>query len=391
MGLGSALLLEEQPKNLVLMARTNGYIYRDYRKGKSKKKRSLSLSMLRFVVDVVMFIALIASAVATVICTITPNFKPEQLGIVSVVVLAAPIIYIILVCTLFYWIIRWKWTFVGISLIFVIVGMFSVEKYYQIYFKQQATSFHKGNLMVMSYNICAQNKEAIVDSISKLRPSILCVQEYKSDSAFVWDRLGNKYTSTASGSANFSCEIFTNQRIIRQGLIDSLPRFNAIWADILFKKDTIRVVNLHLKSTAITAQDMEFVEGHRYVLDSARTSKIRSITDKLVDNNIYRSAQARKVRQFIDSSAGMNIIVCGDFNDIPLSYTYKTISEPMVDSFMEAGNGYRYTFNGFFRLLPIDYILTSENIEVVSSEVDYSVTLSDHYPIVARLNLKNKK
>ena len=138
------------------MARTNGYIYRDYRKGKSKNKRSLSLSMLRFVVDIVMFIALIASAVATVICTITPSFEPEQLGIVSVVVLAAPIIYIILVCTLFYWIIRWKWTFVGFSLIFVIVGMFSVEKYYQIYFKQQATSFHKGNLMVMSYNICAQ-------------------------------------------------------------------------------------------------------------------------------------------------------------------------------------------------------------------------------------------
>ena len=87
MGLVSALLLEEQPKNLVLMARTNGYIYRDYRKGKSKNKRSLSLSMLRFVVDIVMFIALIASAVATVICTITPSFEPEQLGIVSVVVL----------------------------------------------------------------------------------------------------------------------------------------------------------------------------------------------------------------------------------------------------------------------------------------------------------------
>ena len=67
------------------------------------------------------------------------------------------------------------------------------------------------------------------------------------------------------------------------------------------------------------------------------------------------------------------------------------LTKKMVDTFMEAGNGYRYTFNGFFRLLPIDYILTSENIEVVSSEVDYSVTLSDHYPIVARLNLKNKK
>ena len=373
------------------MARTNGYIYRDYRKGKSKKKRHFSLAVLRFVVDILMLVALISSATAVVIATITPNMEPAEMGIVSIVALGAPIIYIILVCTLFYWIIRWKWTLAVISLAFVIVGMFSVGKYYQIYFKQQATPSHKGGVKVISYNICTQNKEAIVDTLKSMRPNILCVQEYKSDSAAVWERLGNKYTTTASGYAEFSCEIFTNQKILRQGLIDSLPRFNAIWADILCNKDTVRVVNLHLKSTAITAQDMEFVEGHKYMVDSARSSKIRSITDKLVENNIYRSAQARKVRQFIDSSAGMNIIVCGDFNDIPLSYTYKTISEPMVDTFMEAGNGYRYTFNGFFRLLPIDYILTSENIEVVSSEVDYSVTLSDHYPIVARLNLKNKK
>ena len=372
------------------MARTNGYIYRDYRKGKPKTKRRISLSVLRFVIDIVMFITLIASATATVICAITPNIEPEQLGIVSVVALAAPIIYIILVCTLFYWIIRWKWTFVVISLIFVIVGLFSVGKYYQIYFKQQATPFYKGNLMVMSYNICAKSSQAIVDTIAKQRPHILCVQEYKSDSSFVWDRLGKKYTSTASGYAEFSCEIFTNQKIIRQGLIDSLPRFNAIWADILSNKDTIRVINLHLKSTAITAQDMEFVEGHQYMLDSARSSKIKTITDKLVENNIYRSAQARKVREFIDASQHMNLIVCGDFNDVPLSYTYKTISQPLSDTFIEEGNGYRYTFNGFFRLLPIDYILTSKNIEVISSEVDYRINLSDHYPIIARLKLENK-
>lgn len=370
------------------MARTNGYIYRDYRKGKSKKKLSFSLSALRFVVDVVMLIAMLASAVAVVISTVTPNMEPAEMGIVSIVALGAPIIYIILVCTLFYWVIRWKWTFVVISLVFVLVGLFSVGKYYQIYFKQQATPSHKGNIKVMSYNICTQNKEAIVDTIYSIRPNILCVQEYKSDSSFVWERLGNKYTSTASGYADFSCEIFTNQKIIRQGLIDSLPRFNAIWADILCNKDTLRVVNLHLKSTAISAQDIEFVQGHKYVVDSARSSKIRSITDKLVENNIYRSAQARKVREFIDASAGMNLIVCGDFNDVPLSYTYKTISEPLTDSFMEAGNGYRYTFNGFFRLLPIDYILTSESIEVISSEVDYTVTLSDHYPMVARLKIK---
>ena len=152
-------------------------------------------------------------------------------------------------------------------------------------------------------------------------------------------------------------------------------------------KDTIRVINLHLKSTTITAQDIEFVEGHKYVLDSARNSKIKGIADKLVENNIYRSAQARKVAQFIEQSRPMNIVVCGDFNDIPLSYTYKTVAEGLTDAFTLAGAGYRYTFNGFFRLMAIDHMLVSEKINALSYTVDHSITHSDHYPIVTRLKV----
>jgi endonuclease/exonuclease/phosphatase family metal-dependent hydrolase len=132
---------------------------------------------------------------------------------------------------------------------------------------------------------------------------------------------------------------------------------------------------------------MEFVEGHKYVLDSARNSKIRSITDRLVENSIYRGAQARKVKEFIERSQPMKIIVCGDFNDTPLSYTYKTIAQQLTDTFIAAGNGYRYTFNGFFKLLPIDYILASKHFNVLSYEADYTMGFSDHYPVITRMRI----
>ena len=122
-------------------------------------------------------------------------------------------------------------------------------------------------------------------------------------------------------------------------------------------------------------------------MDSARNSKIKSIADRLVENNIYRSAQARKVAQFIEQSRPMKMVVCGDFNDVPLSYTYKTIAKGLTDTYKAAGSGYRYTFDGFFKLLAIDHILVSDNVAILSYEVDYKNELSDHYPVITRLKL----
>ena len=133
---------------------------------------------------------------------------------------------------------------------------------------------------------------------------------------------------------------------------------------------------------------MEFVEGHKYVLDSARNHKIKSITDKLVENTVYRSNQAKKVREFIDQNKGKKLIVCGDFNDVPLSFSYNVIAEPLVNTFVAAGKGYTYTFDGFFKLMAIDHMLVSEQFDVLSYQVDYTMQHSDHYPIISRLKVK---
>ena len=373
------------------MARTNGNIYRDYRKGKKVKTRRFSLSFLLFVLDIIMFVALLLLAAATIICVITPKVTPEQLGLLSTVVLGAPIIYMVLLIVSLYWVLRWKWSIVIFSLIFVIIGSLSVKRYYRIDFKQKPQTNIKNCTKVVCYNIANNDSDSIVSALKAHNPNILCLQEYVSASKERWNELGEKYTSTANGSLDFSCEIFTKYRILKQGLIDSLPRFNAIWADLLISKDTVRVINLHLKSTTITAQDMQFVEGHEYVLDTARNSKLKSIADKLAENNIFRSAQAKKVEEFIIASQPRKMIVCGDFNDVPLSYSYNLIAQSLVDTFIAAGSGYTYTFNGFFKLLAIDHMLTTEHFDILSYEVDYSMNYSDHYPIISRLKLKQDK
>ena len=65
----------------------------------------------------------------------------------------------------------------------------------------------------------------------------------------------------------------------------------------------------------------------------------------------------------------------------------KDIGKNLDDAFLKAGNGSSTSFHDFKFPLRIDYIFTSKNIIPKSYKVDYSVKLSDHYPVIAEFLL----
>ncbi len=82
------------------------------------------------------------------------------------------------------------------------------------------------------------------------------------------------------------------------------------------------------------------------------------------------------------------IILCGDFNDTPASYTYNLLTKKLKDSFVEKGNGFGRTYAGKWPKFRIDYILHDENIKCVEHTV-YKETYTDHYPISSKFILQN--
>ena len=58
-----------------------------------------------------------------------------------------------------------------------------------------------------------------------------------------------------------------------------------------------------------------------------------------------RAKQAILLRQIIDTTV-YPVIICGDFNDTPASYTYHKIKGKYIDGFRQRGNGYGFTFKG---------------------------------------------
>ena len=82
--------------------------------------------------------------------------------------------------------------------------------------------------------------------------------------------------------------------------------------------------------------------------------------------------------------------MCGDFNDTPLSYTYRLMSRGLQDAFREKGRGFSHTYRGFYNTVRIDYVLVSDDFEVLSYEVP-SVEFSDHHPVFVRLKYNSQR
>ena len=105
----------------------------------------------------------------------------------------------------------------------------------------------------------------------------------------------------------------------------------------------------------------------------------------------YRMTWEDAFREYlVKLDAEKPVIVCGDFNDTPLSYTYRLMSRGLQDAFREKGRGFSHTYRGFYNTFRIDYVLVSDDFEVLSYEVP-SVEFSDHHPVFVRLKYNSQR
>jgi len=97
---------------------------------------------------------------------------------------------------------------------------------------------------------------------------------------------------------------------------------------------------------------------------------------------VLRAAQVDSIARVIDDTR-TRILVCGDFNDTPVSYVYRKMARGLRDAFRSCGSGYSHTFRGFYNTLRIDYVLCGglEPITYETIPVDYS----DHHPVLVRM------
>jgi endonuclease/exonuclease/phosphatase family metal-dependent hydrolase len=180
---------------------------------------------------------------------------------------------------------------------------------------------------------------------------------------------------------------FSRYPIVKKGTLKFENTANeSMYTDIVVEGDTIRIINNHLQSVQLRANNYAFLDSLKIRYNDQNIRELHDLSSRLKQAFIKRAEQAKKVSLTIKNSPHP-VIVCGDFNDTPVSYSYHKIRGKLKDAWVETGKGWGNTYSG---RLPfrIDYIFYDSYFKSLEFE-RVKTQLSDHYPILTVLEKRN--
>jgi endonuclease/exonuclease/phosphatase family metal-dependent hydrolase len=296
-----------------------------------------------------------------------------------------PLLVLVNIFFVLYWLINLKKQ-IFISLLILLLNYNNLQALYQWNGKHPIEP--KG-FALMSYNVRLFNaynwiKQKGIDVeisnyIKDQNPGILCLQEYKTDKQTDFSQYKFKHIVLKGTKRKTGLAIYSHYKIINRGNLDFPDTYNnAIWADIVIGKDTLRLYNIHLQSFKIVNPE-DLVEQNKL-----KTGK------KLQKVFAEQEKQARKIQAHI-AKTRYPVIISGDFNNTAFSSIYRILKQGKNDALVQAGEGFGFTWRYKWLPLRIDFILTDENkIEILKFNTLDHIKYSDHFPIKAILSFKNE-
>ena len=165
----------------------------------------------------------------------------------------------------------------------------------------------------------------------------------------------------------------------------------AMWVDIeipseykFLRNARIRIYNLHLQSFRFAKKDYEVMQKQTQQKEIDMEGS-KGIITRLSLGYQRRAQQVGIVKQSV-LDCDFPKVICGDFNDIPVSYSYRQLSAGMRDAFVEAGRGLETTYKGSMPSFRIDYLLFDNPMRAVSYKSIKEVP-SDHKLLVTELQV----
>jgi endonuclease/exonuclease/phosphatase family metal-dependent hydrolase len=370
-------------------------------------------------------LALIVLLLSCAAVYIDPNWFWQ----LSFVGFAFPVVLVVNVLFLFIWII-WRQRFGLIPLIAIALTWKFIHSTFAFNFFQDHgpsgppfRGLGAGSIKLMTWNVKifdlynwshnTETRHKMMELIKKEKPDVLCMQEFYTNNRdfhnveFIRDTLGYKYFYFPpaveitqgprnqmqkllwhGGSVNHEWGVATFSKfpILDTGIVDFGKTLSngCIYTDISMNDKTVRVYNVHFQSIHLGTEDYAALDS----LEETKTTSwtgVKGIMRKMKSAYTKRAIQADDVARSMNDDPGAKII-CGDFNDVPVSYTYNTVSKNMQDAFIEKSSGFGATFANKFSIFRIDYTLFDPSIKINSYKTLHR-ELSDHYPVVVSFSL----
>ena len=333
---------------------------------------------------------------AYVIVLLSFNVDPQQFTLGVLAAMLVPILSIITIILSIYQLLKRKLSWNGfIAAVLLLTSLFQLSKMVAI--NNEPT---RGEIKVISFNASffriptvyseayfkpdiPTTNDKMIDWILEQDADYLFIQEFFNDEKSpyfnnldaIMERGGyvdhyyiNKPrhdNGTSRGLIVFSKSPILKKRQLFLGE----NRFNGA-TEVLttWNEDTIRLVNVHLKSSAFNLRkNLKSVGG------------IIHETKKFFNDGKLKAKQTNLILDEVEDNE-LPTIVCGDFNSTRYSYVIDKIKGRYKNAFEEVGNGFGFTFLGWFRMpLKLDHQFCSEQFEPQSIEVVDSEAYSDHF------------
>lgn len=371
-------------------------------RAKNKKLR------FRKIVKWAIFATNVAAIVLLLLSMLAWRVSPLKTNLFSYIGLGFGFVFFVNICYLFLWIFFSKWKLALISFATIVVCHAPILTFFPLHLFPSKPP--KTAIKILTYNVKGfaneNNKDAkehpIMDYIVNTDADIVCLQEYlvsKTGQSIISQRDVNRFLNKyphrsvvgleSSGRYHtYGLACFSKFPIEKTEEVVFQSSYNgAAVYTININGKKYRVANVHLESNSITAEDKklysDFLQNSEEVNIEDVTTNIRA---KLGSAYRTRAHQVKKVKDAIARQETEGVIICGDFNDTPISYTYAKMKEGLSDAFASTGFGPGITYHEDFFLFRIDYIFNSPNMKAYKTKVD-KVTYSDHYPVWTYMDL----
>lgn len=300
---------------------------------------------------------------------------PKVFPLLNLLSLAFPFLMIANLLLCVFWIFSWRkraFVFLLISTLFLT----PVRRW----INYSEPKSEKADFKVLTFN----NKyndyglEGVKNYIKSFNADVIFLQESG------YSGLGNSdFEEMKYSLHNRRISFFSKYQIVEQDTIPLIDKGKSVYADVIIKGKRIRFINVYLepfqlhKSMVKPTEDLE-----------ENGTKAKSLVRRFMPVFKKHEEQVQILKNFIEKSP-YPVILAGDFNSVPNSYEYYTISGVLKDCFLESGKGFGTSFHDYKIPIRIDYVFSSENLKSTYYQVDRSQKLSDHYPVLVKFSLKD--
>lgn len=324
--------------------------------------------------------------------------QPQTFPKLSNLGLLFPAILAINFCFLILWAII-KPRFVLIPLLGFVVCYGPVRRYMPLNIPHDPPA---GSIKVLSYNVWyfagwedRTKPNVILEYIKHQNADIVCLQESMPNEVGQ-EQIDSiikpvyQYNDTIQNGGN-SISFYSKYPILSHERIEYKSKGNMSAAfRIRVKGRDVIVINNHLETTELSPEEKNkfkaLVKGKLETDTATQTSKW--LISHLGEQTRKRSYEAEAVARYIAYHRGTPMIVCGDFNDSPISYAHRTIGKGLIDCYVSTANGPGVSYHKSGMYFRIDNIFCTDDFTPYACRVDNSIGNSDHYPIMCWLKME---